>query len=133
MNHEEIIVSIDNVTVSYGADVAVDRVSVGIICNSTTAIFGPNGSGKSPLAQGLAGHEAYKVTGGSVAFDGKDLGSPIDLYDFSKVSSTGVLTFPTGRLASGAHHLSVRITGANPNAKQSRFIGLDYVRLSPAK
>ncbi|MFP6897402.1 MAG: VCBS repeat-containing protein [Roseibacillus sp.] len=68
-----------------------------------------------------------------LAFDGKDLGSPIDLYDFSKVSSTGVLTFPTGRLASGAHHLSVRITGANPNAKQSRFIGLDYVRLSPAK
>ena len=61
------------------------------------------------------------------------LGSPIDLYDFSKVSSTGVLAFPTGRLASGAHHLSVRITGANPNAKQSRFIGLDYVRLSPAK
>ena len=37
------------------------------------AIMGPNGSGKSTLAQVLAGHEAYEVTGGEVAFDGKDL------------------------------------------------------------
>ncbi|MDP7395746.1 MAG: Fe-S cluster assembly ATPase SufC [Lentisphaeria bacterium] len=37
------------------------------------AIMGPNGSGKSTLAQVLAGHESFKVTGGSVAFDGKDL------------------------------------------------------------
>jgi Fe-S cluster assembly ATP-binding protein len=37
------------------------------------AIMGPNGSGKSTLAGVLAGREAYQVTGGSVAFDGKDL------------------------------------------------------------
>ncbi len=37
------------------------------------AIMGPNGSGKSTLAQVLAGHPAYEVTGGSVAFDGRDL------------------------------------------------------------
>ena len=37
------------------------------------AVMGPNGSGKSTLAQVLAGNPAYEVTGGSVAFDGKDL------------------------------------------------------------
>ncbi|NOT06629.1 MAG: Fe-S cluster assembly ATPase SufC [Gemmatimonadales bacterium] len=37
------------------------------------AIMGPNGSGKSTLAQVLAGHPAYKVTGGTVTFDGADL------------------------------------------------------------
>jgi Fe-S cluster assembly ATP-binding protein len=37
------------------------------------AIMGPNGSGKSTLAGVLAGREAYQVTGGTVAFDGKDL------------------------------------------------------------
>jgi Fe-S cluster assembly ATP-binding protein len=37
------------------------------------AIMGPNGSGKSTLAQVLAGRELYTVTGGSVAYDGKDL------------------------------------------------------------
>src|SRR5262245_55256313 len=35
--------------------------------------MGPNGSGKSTLAQVLAGHPAYKVTGGQVLFEGQDL------------------------------------------------------------
>ncbi|HSM51874.1 MAG TPA: Fe-S cluster assembly ATPase SufC [Thermoanaerobaculia bacterium] len=37
------------------------------------AIMGPNGSGKSTLAQVLAGHDAYEVTEGEVAFSGHDL------------------------------------------------------------
>ncbi len=37
------------------------------------AIMGPNGSGKSTLASVLAGRKEYEVTGGSVAFLGKDL------------------------------------------------------------
>ncbi len=37
------------------------------------AIMGPNGSGKSTLAQVLAGRQDYEVTGGTVAFEGRDL------------------------------------------------------------
>lgn len=37
------------------------------------AIMGPNGSGKSTLAQVLVGREEYKITGGQVLFNGKDL------------------------------------------------------------
>ena len=37
------------------------------------AIMGPNGSGKSTLAHVLAGREEYKVTKGSVIYEGKDL------------------------------------------------------------
>jgi len=37
------------------------------------AIMGPNGSGKSTLAYVLAGRDGYEVTGGSVAWGGKDL------------------------------------------------------------
>ena len=37
------------------------------------AVMGPNGSGKSTLAQVLAGRETYKVTGGEVIYEGKDL------------------------------------------------------------
>lgn len=37
------------------------------------AIMGTNGSGKSTLAKVLAGHNAYKVTGGSVMFEGGNL------------------------------------------------------------
>ena len=48
-------------------------VNLSVKSGELHAIMGPNGSGKSTLAQVLAGNEAYKVTGGSVAFDGKDL------------------------------------------------------------
>jgi len=37
------------------------------------AVMGPNGSGKSTLARVLAGHPGYEVTGGTIAYDGKDL------------------------------------------------------------
>ena len=37
------------------------------------AIMGPNGSGKSTFASVLAGREQYKVTGGSVLYENKDL------------------------------------------------------------
>jgi Fe-S cluster assembly ATP-binding protein len=49
-----------------GIDLTVDAGEV-------HAIMGPNGSGKSTLAQVLAGHPAYKVTGGTVTLDGVDL------------------------------------------------------------
>jgi Fe-S cluster assembly ATP-binding protein len=37
------------------------------------ALMGPNGSGKSTLAQVIAGHPAYRVTAGSIEFEGRDL------------------------------------------------------------
>jgi len=37
------------------------------------AVMGPNGSGKSTMAQVLAGHPAYEVTGGSATYEGRDL------------------------------------------------------------
>jgi len=37
------------------------------------AIMGPNGSGKTTLAYALMGHPAYKVTGGAVSFNGRDV------------------------------------------------------------
>jgi Fe-S cluster assembly ATP-binding protein len=43
------------------------------------AVMGPNGSGKSTLALTVMGHPRYKVTGGSVTYDGKDLlALPVD-------------------------------------------------------
>ena len=37
------------------------------------ALMGPNGSGKSTLANVLMGHPSYKITGGSIRFDGTDV------------------------------------------------------------
>jgi hypothetical protein len=68
-----------------------------------------------------------------IVLDGRDIGPALDLYDFSKVATTGVISHAAGRLENGPHKLAIRITGANPRAQQSRFVGLDYVRLVPAK
>jgi Fe-S cluster assembly ATP-binding protein len=48
-------------------------VSLSVNAGEVHAVMGPNGSGKSTLAQVLAGHPAYRVTSGSVRYDGKDL------------------------------------------------------------
>lgn len=67
-----------------------------------------------------------------LAFDGKDLGDPLDLYD-TKVTTTGVLKHALGQLTAGPHQLVIRITGTNSKAKQNRYVGLDYVRLVKAE
>ena len=48
-------------------------IDLTVEAGQTHAIMGPNGSGKSTLAYVLAGHPAYEVTSGTVAFDGQDL------------------------------------------------------------
>ena len=48
-------------------------VNLAVNVGEVHAIMGPNGSGKSTLAQVLAGHPAYRVTGGMVLYEGRDL------------------------------------------------------------
>ena len=48
-------------------------ISLDLPAGQVHAIMGPNGSGKSTLGYVLAGNEGYTVTGGEVAFEGRDL------------------------------------------------------------
>jgi len=59
-------VEVDGKEILHGIDLTVGAGEI-------HAIMGPNGSGKSTLASTLMGHPKYKVTGGSVMLDGKDL------------------------------------------------------------
>ena len=48
-------------------------VNLTVEAGKVHAIMGPNGSGKSTLSYVVSGKDGYKVTGGSVALDGKDI------------------------------------------------------------
>jgi hypothetical protein len=67
------------------------------------------------------------------AIDDKKLGEPLDLYNSPDVITTGVLRPGRVELKEGSHHLTIRITGANPAAVQKFMVGLDYLLLEPTK
>jgi len=65
-------VTVEGKEILKGIDLAVDSGAV-------HAVMGPNGSGKSTLALTLMGHPRYKVTSGTVSYDGQDLlALPVD-------------------------------------------------------
>ena len=51
----------------------LNGVNLTINGGDTLALLGPNGHGKSTLLNVLMGHPHYKVTNGSITYDGKDL------------------------------------------------------------
>jgi len=73
MNKVSTLLEIENLEASIGDTPILHGLSLSVAAGEVHAIMGPNGSGKSTLAQVIAGHEDYKVTGGSVRFDGEDL------------------------------------------------------------
>lgn len=59
------------------------------------------------------------------------LGPPIDLFDRS-VQTTGVLTFKDLKCKDNQNELSLKIVGANPRAKRSYMVAIDYLRIRRA-
>ena len=65
------LLTVDGLTVAYGAVVAVRDVSLEVASRGIVAVLGPNGAGKTTLLRGIAG--ALKPQSGSVTFDGRSL------------------------------------------------------------
>jgi ABC-type branched-subunit amino acid transport system ATPase component len=65
------LLSLQNISVSYGGALAVDNVSLEVTPGSVVGLIGPNGSGKTSLIDAITG---FKRSSGSVILDGR----PID-------------------------------------------------------
>ena len=67
------MLKIKNLHVSIDGNEILRGIDLELEAGKTYAIMGPNGSGKSTLSYVLAGSDKYKITDGSVFFNGKDL------------------------------------------------------------
>lgn len=67
------MLEIKNLRASVEDKAILNGIDLAINAGEVHAIMGPNGSGKSTLANVLAGRDGYEVTGGSVAYNGRDL------------------------------------------------------------
>ena len=83
--------TVENLSVRYGAAQALNDVSFEVPSNSALAVLGPNGAGKSTLARALSGLVAK--SGGSVRFGDRDVTglSP------AKIRRAGIVHLPEGR------------------------------------
>ncbi|MBD3218557.1 MAG: Fe-S cluster assembly ATPase SufC [candidate division Zixibacteria bacterium] len=73
MSDKKTVFSFSDIHVEVGGNEVVKGVSLDIKEGEIHAIMGPNGSGKSSLANALAGHPSYEITGGKAMIYGKDL------------------------------------------------------------
>ena len=64
---------IKNLHVSVGDKEILKGIDLEVNSDEIHAIMGPNGNGKSTLLQTIMGHPNYKVTEGSITFNGEDV------------------------------------------------------------
>src|SRR3954469_24737179 len=67
------MLKIENLHATVADKPILKGITLAVNAGEVHAIMGPNGAGKSTLGYVLGGREGYEVTGGSVAFDGRDL------------------------------------------------------------
>jgi branched-chain amino acid transport system ATP-binding protein len=85
------LLAVQELTVAYGAVVAVRDVSLHVASGEIVAALGPNGAGKTTLLRTLAG--AHKPQHGSVTFDGASITGLVP----ETVLRRGISLVPEGR------------------------------------
>ncbi len=71
--NSEVVLSVRDLTANVDGTPILKSVNLEVRLGEIHAIMGPNGSGKSTFSKVLAGHPAYKVTGGEIIFQGQNL------------------------------------------------------------
>lgn len=105
---------IENLSASIGGKKILKGVDLTVKGGEIHALMGPNGAGKSTLGNVLIGHPDYKIDGGRILLDGKDL--------------TGEL--PEQRARAGLF-LAFQSPISIPGVKISSFLRTAYKQLHP--
>ena len=67
------VLSVSNLSVAYGAHIALDGFSAALDAGSVTGLIGPNGAGKSTLIRQIAGE--MRQSAGSIRLKGEEIGA----------------------------------------------------------
>jgi len=67
------MLEIEDLTVEVEGKRVLRDVNMDVMSGYTSVLFGPNGSGKSTLLMTIMGFSSYKVTKGSIIFEGEDI------------------------------------------------------------
>ncbi|GGK79145.1 ABC transporter [Ornithinimicrobium pekingense] len=111
------MLELDDVTVRFGATVAVDSVSLSVAEGSVLAVLGPSGCGKSTLLRSIAGLE--HLDGGRVCWDGRDLaGVPTHERGFALMFQDGQLFAHASVAENIAYPLKLRRVGRGERARR---------------
>ncbi|HUO74017.1 MAG TPA: ABC transporter ATP-binding protein [Solirubrobacteraceae bacterium] len=70
-NHQQALLDVEGLTVTYGGVTAVDDVSLRIDEGKVFGLIGPNGAGKTSMIDALTGYT--RPASGRVVFDGRDI------------------------------------------------------------
>jgi branched-chain amino acid transport system ATP-binding protein len=65
------VLKVENLTVRYGAALALNNISTHVNRGKVLAVLGPNGAGKSTFARAISG--LVKCASGTIEFDGKNI------------------------------------------------------------
>ena len=69
----EPLLQIHNLSAAIEEGELLHNINLEIRPGETHVLMGPNGAGKSTLGNTIMGNPVYKVTGGSITFDGQDI------------------------------------------------------------
>jgi len=91
------LLSIDDISVSYGSIKALKQVSMHVNEGDIVSLIGANGAGKSTLLKAIVGLEP--LVGGSITFEGDIIASENSSHSLptEKIAKKGIALVPEGR------------------------------------
>ena len=122
VENSEVLLSVRDLTAEVDGTLILKGVNFEVKAGEIHAVMGPNGSGKSTFSKVLAGHPAYRVTGGEVIFQGQNL---LELEPEERARAGVFLAFQYPLEIPGVSNLDFLRVAYNSRRKQQGLEELD--------